>query len=102
MKHASAATLALLEPLLNQLRELPGLVERTPGSFYWKSKAYLHFHEDPAGLFADVKLDRVEFERFAVTTAAEQQHLVTLVAQSIERSVPGTPAVMPQSHIRFS
>ena len=55
MKHAGANTLAALEPLLLRVRERAELVERTPGSFYRKSKAYLHFHEDPSGIYADVK-----------------------------------------------
>ena len=48
------------------------LTERTPGSFYRKSSAFLHFHEDPAGLFADVKLNGSGFERFRVSTKVEQ------------------------------
>ena len=55
-----------LEPLadlLASLRELDGLTERSPGTFYRKSNAFLHFHVDPAGLFADLKLDG-EFHRF--------------------------------------
>ena len=83
MKHANTNTLALLAPLLEMLRTLPGLVERSPGCFYFKSKAYLHFHEDPTGFFADVKLDRVEFVRLPVKTPAEQVRLVELVAQSL-------------------
>lgn len=82
MKHASAATLNLLETLLVSLRTLPGLVERKPGIFYVKSKAYLHFHEDPDGIFADVKLTGDEFERFAVTTKQEQESLLRLVAKN--------------------
>jgi hypothetical protein len=83
MKHASANTLAFLAPLLETLRTLPELVERSPGCFYFKSKAYLHFHEDPTGFFADVKLDQVEFVRLPVTTPVEQGRLVELVAQSL-------------------
>ena len=83
MKHAGPATLTLLEPLLVQLRSFGGLVERTPGSFYKKSKAYLHFHDDPAGLFADVKLDASTFTRLEVTTQAQQKMLLALVAQNL-------------------
>ena len=85
MKHAGPATLAALEPLLAQLRRRPDLVERTPGAFYRRSKAWLHFHEDPAGIFADVKLDGVEFTRLRVSTAKEQAQLLRLV----DRSAPG-------------
>ena len=81
MKHAGPQTLATLEPLLSKLRQQPGLVERTPGSFYRRSKAFLHFHEDPQGIFADVKLHGAEFTRVRVTTAEEQRQLLSLIAR---------------------
>jgi hypothetical protein len=59
------------------------LLERAPGSFYRKSKAYLHFHEDPSGTFADVKLNGVEFTGVRATTPEEQAHLLTLIAESL-------------------
>jgi hypothetical protein len=76
MKHAGAAALQLLDDLLVEIRKRSALRERTPGSFYFKSKGYLHFHEDPAGIFADVKLDLVDFTRLRATTAAEQRALL--------------------------
>ena len=82
MKHASKATLAELETLLGKLRLVPGLAERASGTFYLK-RAYLHFHEDPAGLFADVRLDRVNFERIAVTTADQRQTLLARVVANL-------------------
>ena len=82
MKHAQAPALDKLAPLLKHLRTLP-LVERTPGSFYFKGKAYLHFHEDPAGYFVDVKLAHREFERLPVSTAAEQTLVLTQVRASL-------------------
>lgn len=82
MKHAGPQTLAALEPLLSEIRGQPGLVERTPGAFYRRSKAYLHFHEDASGIFADIKLDGTAFTRLRVTTADEQRQLLALVAQA--------------------
>jgi hypothetical protein len=82
MKHAGQATLRSLEELLAKLRVLPGLVERKPGIFYVKAKAYLHFHEDPSGVFADARLGGDEFERFPVNTKPEQESLLTLVAKN--------------------
>src|SRR6185369_12107452 len=58
--------------------------ERTPGSFYRKSKAYLHFHEDPSGIYADVKLSGTEFTRFPVTTAPEQDHLLSVIVENLQ------------------
>jgi hypothetical protein len=74
MKHAGARALDDLEPLLVALREVPGLREKSRGAFYRGSRAFLHFHEDPGGLFADIRID-ADFERVQVTSAAEQQQL---------------------------
>jgi uncharacterized protein (TIGR00251 family) len=83
MKHVSANTLAALEPLLRRVRQHSALTERTRGSFYRKSTAYLHFHEDFSGVYADVKLSSDEFTRVRATTPQEQEHLLSLVAQSL-------------------
>ncbi|HUL66677.1 MAG TPA: hypothetical protein VLW55_18915 [Burkholderiaceae bacterium] len=83
MKHASATALHRLAPLIERLRSVPGLVERKPGTFYYRSNAFLHFHEDPAGLFADAKLDLKTFERHRVNTRAERAALVKSVAAAL-------------------
>ena len=83
MKHAGANTLAALEPLLLRVREHAALVERTPGSFYRKSKAYLHFHGDPGGIYADIKLSGAAFTRVRATSAQEQEHLLSLIVESL-------------------
>ena len=63
-----------------QLRGLPELTERSRGTFYKKSQAFVHFHEDPAGLFADVRLVQGgEFTRMRVSTKAEQRSFMTAV-----------------------
>jgi len=82
VKHAGRETLAALEPLLRQLRKDPGLVERTPGSFYRRSRAFLHFHEDASGTYADVKLDGDKFTRVRATTRQEQSRLLALIAEN--------------------
>ena len=67
MKHAGAAALDQIDPMIARLRALPGLKEKSRGVFYLKSRAFLHFHEDPKGLFADVRTaDGKDFERFKV------------------------------------
>jgi hypothetical protein len=86
MKHAGPATLLLLEALLEKLRLITGLVEKKPGIFYCKSKAYLHFHEDVASIFADVRLAGEHFERFEVNTRREQEALL----ERIQRSCPSS------------
>ncbi|WP_340644409.1 hypothetical protein [Phenylobacterium sp.] len=72
MKHAGDIALDQLEPLLARVRALPGLTEKKRGVFYRKSRAFLHFHEDPKGLFGDVRAaDDRDFDRFDVTTSGE-------------------------------
>lgn len=77
MRHARQDALDALEPLLEALRALEGMTERSRGVFYRKSKSFLHFHEDPKGLFADLRtLDGGDFERFDVTGEEGQATLV--------------------------
>jgi hypothetical protein len=59
MKHAGPAALATLEPL--------------PGVFYLGSRAFLHFHEDPAWL------------RSPVDTAGQQRDLLSRIAADLRR-----------------
>jgi hypothetical protein len=54
------------------------LVEKSGGVFYRKSQAFLHFHEDPSGVHADVRTGE-EFERFRAETASEQAALLALI-----------------------
>jgi hypothetical protein len=83
VKHAGAATLTQLDALLTEIRRRPLLREKSPGAFYCKSKGFLHFHEDPAGIFADVKLDFVEFTRMRASTEKEQRVLLKKIDQSL-------------------
>ena len=75
MKHASAQTLAQIEPLLAQIRGLPGLKEKSRGVFYRRSVAWLHFHEDPAGIFADLRSGS-DWERLPATTLVQRNNLL--------------------------
>jgi hypothetical protein len=84
MRHATPQTLAALDDLLAQLRGIDGIVEKRPGAFSRGSRAFLHFHEDPSGNYADVRLGD-EFERFRVTTKREQQTLVSRIRAEMSR-----------------
>jgi hypothetical protein len=55
VKHAGADVLDRLGELLAGLRARPALREARPGIFYVKGRAFLHFHEDRDGLFADLR-----------------------------------------------
>ena len=83
MKHATPATLDTIESLLDAIRKIGGLTERKRGIFYLKSIAYLHFHEDPAGLFADVKL-KGAWKRLDVTASKAKRGLVSAVARDLD------------------
>ena len=92
MKHASPENLNHLAPLLARLRALPGLVERRPGCFYRRGQAFLHFHDDPAGLFADVRLNGVDFSRHRISTAAEQAGLLAALLDGQRAALKPRPA----------
>jgi hypothetical protein len=82
MKHAGQATLDALDDLLVQLRALGGLREKARGVFYLRSRAFLHFHEDPTGLYADLRAG-ADFERFKVDGLAQQHMLVQSVRERL-------------------
>jgi hypothetical protein len=82
VKHATNPALDRLEPLLARLRRHDRLKEKSRGVFYFKSKAVLHFHEDPAGLFADFRTSG-DWQRFAVNTAAERTMLLRTVGEFV-------------------
>ena len=73
MRHARDQDLDRVEGLLIELRTLPGLTEKKRGVFYRKSRAFLHFHEDPKGMFADLSDPD---ERIDVTEPAGQAALM--------------------------
>ncbi|HTR60843.1 MAG TPA: hypothetical protein VMH37_04005 [Candidatus Binataceae bacterium] len=83
MKHAGPDALDRIEPLLARVRRLEGLKEPKRGTFYRGSSAFLHFHEDPAGMFADIKLDG-DFQRFRVSTRKEIDTFLACAARALK------------------
>ena len=84
MKHAGPTALARLTGLLAVLRTMGVLNEKKPGIFYRKSRALLHFHEDPIGLFADVRdQSGLDFDRFDVTDPTNWPALLETVRKRL-------------------
>jgi hypothetical protein len=84
MKHASQIALDQIGELLAGLREFGELKEKGRGVFYVNSKAFLHFHEDPAGLFADLRVGS-DWERCPVNTRAERKSLLVKINAVINK-----------------
>jgi hypothetical protein len=88
MKHANQDTLDQLSPLLEQIRfRVPPLKEKGMGKFYLKSVAFLHFHDDPAGVFADLKVNG-DWERHPVNTEEEYAALLMAIDQQLPTQYP--------------
>jgi hypothetical protein len=83
MKHATSAALEGLSDLLDQIRTKDGIKEKKPGIFYRKSKSFLHFHEDPAGLFADLSVG-ADFDRYPVNTWQEWKALLSAIDLALD------------------
>jgi hypothetical protein len=83
MKHATDETLRRLSDLLYQIRAKDGINEKKLGIFYRNSKAFLHFHEDPAGLFADLKV-AADFDRYPVNTKREWTTLLSAIDRALK------------------
>ena len=96
MKHATDVALDALEPLLRDLRRFDALSERKRGVFYRGSSAFLHFHEDPAGFFADAKVSPA-WVRFEVTTQVQRRALVREVRACLAPDARSQPrATVPR------
>jgi hypothetical protein len=80
VKHAGGEALDRLEPILSKVRKMPALREKGRGTFYLRSRAFLHFHEDRTGLFADVRLHPDEgFVRMPATSVADRARLIKAI-----------------------
>jgi len=86
MKHAGPEALSALGGLLGEIRKRKGegVVERRPGVFYRKGRAFLHFHEDPSGLHADMRIGAA-WERVRVETRAERQALLSRLGEVLSK-----------------
>jgi hypothetical protein len=82
VKHAGAEALAVLSEFLQKLRNRPSLIERKPGIFYVRGRAFLHFHEDRAGLFADLRQGG-DWLRLAVNDVGDRERLLVAVDRTI-------------------
>ena len=78
MKHAGTDALDVLEPLLARIRGHAQLKEKKRGLFYRNGKSFLHFHEDPAGLFADL-FDSSNAWRLRVSEPPEHDALLAKI-----------------------
>jgi hypothetical protein len=84
MRHATDSALDRLEGLLGAIRKRHAVLrERKRGAFDRDGQGWLHFHEDAAGLFADLKIGG-SFARFRVSTKAEQGALLRELRKSLE------------------
>jgi hypothetical protein len=82
VKHAGPEALGAVAELLDAIRARDGLREQRPGIFYRKRKAWLHFHEDPAGLFADLRI-ATEWRRFPASRREQQRELLAAIDASL-------------------
>jgi hypothetical protein len=83
MRHATRAALEGMSDLLDQVRIKDGIKEKKLGIFYRRSKSFLHFHEDPAGLFADLSSGD-DFDRYPVNTRQEWEVLLSAIDRALD------------------
>ena len=86
MKHAHVRALEALCDVIENLRRRPILVEKKLGIFYTKGRAFLHFHKDPTGLFADLRQGD-DWQRFPVNHPDECATLLAAVDQTLDEAI---------------
>jgi hypothetical protein len=85
LKHADVRALEAVSDLIENLRTRSNLVEKKLGIFYTKGRPFLHFHKDPAGLFADLREGR-EWQRYPVNDPDECTRLLAAVDRTFEEA----------------
>ena len=85
MKHAGARALNALSDLLKSLRARNALAEKRPGIFYVRGRAFLHFHEDYASFFADLRQGG-DWQRLPVNDREDHTRLLAAVDQALQRA----------------
>jgi hypothetical protein len=84
MGRATPGSLALLSELMEGLRGIPMLTEKSPGIFYVKRLPMLHFHRDGEETYAHLKCVEPKlagFDRYPVDTKTEQRRLIAETAR---------------------
>ena len=76
------ATFHAIAPLLSVLRAHPALSEVRPAEFQLSGRDFLHFHEDPDGVVADVLLAEGRVS-MAVSSSAEQAEFLERIDHSL-------------------
>ncbi len=77
-----SATLDCIAPLLAVLRGYSALREVRPTVFHLNGRDFIHFHEAPDGIFADVRLSKGQV-RMSVSTQAEQSELLERIEDAL-------------------
>lgn len=77
------ATLDRIAPLLEELRAHPALSEVRPTEFELDGREFLHFHEQPDGVVADVRLAEGRVS-MPVSSRSEQAELLERIDHSLE------------------
>jgi hypothetical protein len=90
-----STTLNCIALLLNVLRAHPALDEVRPAAFHFNGRDFIHFHEEPEGIFADVRLAKGRV-RMPVSTRFEQAELL----ESIERKLSLLESHAPNTRTR--
>ena len=81
MAHATPQALGRIEPLLAEIRALGIATEKKRGIFYRGGTTFLHFHEFPDGLVADLK-QHGDYVRYPVDTKVQQRKLLAAIRRS--------------------
>jgi len=84
MRHAGPDALDQLEPVIAEFRKMAEIKEKKRGTFYHRSRGFLHFHEDPAGFFADLKTGD-DYERFRANTRSEIAALLRAARKALAK-----------------
>jgi hypothetical protein len=83
------------DDLVAALRDIRGLLDVAHDdspNFQFRSRPFLHFHQAPQGVYADVRFGGDDFEPVWASTPEERQRLLARVRRHVERVDRGRKA----------
>lgn len=86
MRHASCNELNSVSDLIDRIRTVEGISERSPCHFYFKNRGILHFHLDSGLLYADVDDQRIDLGKLSDPDMKKVELVFSTVVKIITES----------------
>ncbi|MGP6239843.1 hypothetical protein ACNF40_05450 [Cuniculiplasma sp. SKW4] len=87
MKHSTEEDLINLHDLLENIRKIEKIKEKSYGHFYYRGKGLLHFHTDSGKLYADFLDERIELGYIETPSREKKNELLLKIREYVNNDI---------------